>query len=246
MSDPTHRRPRYRALIVAAAAALLPLTAQADTDAGPQIVRQVQDAARALLEQQAARMGLVEPRIAVTVQPPHKPPPSCAGRMDVEAQDVKSPSRMRFVVTCADASGWSRKVLARARISGDVVVAVADVPAGRPLADADVGVESRDVTAIADFFADPAEVVGMTGRRALHTGDVLRRRLLAAEVMVRRGDPVRIVARNRGIEVQMAGEALDSGATDELVRVRNLSSGTVLRARVTGAGEVEPAMAGAQ
>jgi flagella basal body P-ring formation protein FlgA len=40
----------------------------------------------------------------------------------------------------------------------------------------------------------------------------------------------------------MAGEALDAGARGDTVRVRN-ASGTVIRARVTGAATVEPVSA---
>jgi flagella basal body P-ring formation protein FlgA len=43
------------------------------------------------------------------------------------------------------------------------------------------------------------------------------------------------------VEVSMAGEALDPGALGEVIRVRNATSGTVIRARVVDAGVVEPA-----
>ena len=46
------------------------------------------------LEQQAERMGLADARIAITVQPPHKPLPPCAGRIEVEAQAGLGPVLM--------------------------------------------------------------------------------------------------------------------------------------------------------
>lgn len=52
---------------------------------------------------------------------------------------------------------------------------------------------------------------------------------------------MRILARHEGIEVQAAGEALDGGAQDARIRVRNLSSGRIIQARVLEAGVVEPA-----
>ena len=64
--------------------------------------------------------------------------------------------------------------------------------------------------------------------------------LLASPTLVKRGEAVRIVARNEQVEVSMAGEALDAGARGSLVRVRN-ASGTIIRAKVTGAGTVQPA-----
>jgi flagella basal body P-ring formation protein FlgA len=63
-----------------------------------------------------------------------------------------------------------------------------------------------------------------------------------ASTLVKRGEPVRIVARHEQIEVSMAGDALDTGARGDMVRVRN-ANGTVIRARVTGAGTVEPVSA---
>lgn len=244
MHRKTHPNRMRHALCMVVALSCLPAAAQADGTA--QIVGQVEAAARLQLEQQAERMGLTDARISVTVQPPYKPPPPCAGRIEVEALDVRSPSHLRYAARCAGDGGWTRKVQARARIVADVVVAATDIAAGHPIGDADIDVNARDVTAVADFFADPSEVIGMTGRRPLKAGDLLRKRLLTAALLVKRGDAVRIVARNEGIEVQVAGEALDAGGIGDMVRVRNLSSGTVLRARVIGAGDVETVTRGAQ
>lgn len=244
MHRKTHPNSMRHALAVVVALSCLPAAAQADGTA--QIVRQVEAAARLQLEQQAERMGLTDARISVTVQPPYKPPPPCAGRIEVAALDVKSPSHLRYAARCSDDGGWTRKVQARARIVADVVVAATDIAPGHPIGDADIDVDARDVTAVADFFADPSEVIGMTGRRPLRAGDLLRKRQLAAALLVKRGDEVRIVARNEGIEVQVSGEALDSGGIGDVVRVRNRSSGNVLRARVTGAGDVEPVTRAAQ
>ncbi len=74
----------------------------------------------------------------------------------------------------------------------------------------------------------------------MHRGDIVRRSLLHAPTLVRRGDAVNIVAQHEQILVTMAGEALDAGARGDIVRVRNAGSGKVIRARVIDAGEVEP------
>lgn len=62
-----------------------------------------------------------------------------------------------------------------------------------------------------------------------------------AEV-VRKGDQVVISAGNSTIQVKMPGEALSAGAVGEQIRVRNLNSKRVVKARVTGPGQVEVAM----
>jgi flagella basal body P-ring formation protein FlgA len=82
--------------------------------------------------------------------------------------------------------------------------------------------------------------VGLTSRRSLRAGEVLRQGQLAAPVLVKRGSAVSIVARKEQV-VSMAGEAMDPGALGQVIRVRNAASGTVIRARVVDAGVVEPA-----
>lgn len=63
---------------------------------------------------------------------------------------------------------------------------------------------------------------------------------LSNPVLVKRGDAVTMIARVEGIEVSTAGEALDAGGEGTIVRVRNASSGQVVRMRVAGPGTVEP------
>jgi len=201
----------------------------------------VEAAARRSLDDQAARAGLVEPAFDVTVVKTGAALPACAGALAVDDLDVRSASRMRFAVVCTGVQPWRQEVVVRAAVTARVLVAAADVQANRPLRDEDVALERRDVTAARDTLSDPQAVAGMASRRALRQGDLLHRNALVAPTLVKRGDAVRIVAREGGIEVTVPGEALEAGARDETIRVRNTTTGTVIRARVTAAGAVEPA-----
>jgi len=62
-----------------------------------------------------------------------------------------------------------------------------------------------------------------------------------AEV-IRKGDHVVITARSGTLAVRMPGEALSKGGISEQIRVRNLNSKRVVKARVTGPGQVEVSM----
>jgi flagella basal body P-ring formation protein FlgA len=201
----------------------------------------VEAAARRALGEQAERAGLVEPAFEVAVVKTVPALPACAGTLAVDDVDTRNASRMRFAATCGGAEGWRREVVVRAEVTARVLVAAADVPANRPLREEDVALERRDVTAARDVLSDPGVVAGMASRRALRAGDLLHRGALVAPTLVKRGDAVRIVAREGGIEVTVPGEALDAGARDETIRVRNTTTGTVIRARVTDVGAVEPA-----
>lgn len=225
------------ALLAAAFSAASSAASAAST--APSIASQVEEAARAQLEQQATASGLVDPRFELTVVPPRVAPP-CTGQVEVEPIDTRQPTRMRFGVRCPQPGASRQEYIVRARISAQVVVLAAPVAANETLTETHITVGQRDITAIGDPVVDPRDAVGQTSRRMLRAGDVLRNNSISAPVLVKRGDAVVMIARIEGIEVSTAGEALDAGARGATVRVRNNSSGQTLRMRVVAPGTVEP------
>lgn len=200
----------------------------------------VEQAARSALERQADEAGLVEPRFELESVRSGRPLAPCRQGVSVEAADTRQLARMRFTAVCAGADGWRYDFVVRAKVSARVAVAAADVAAGALFSANDVLLERKDISGIPDSISDLTMLDGMAARRALRGGELLRQNMLIAPVLVKRGTAVRIVARREQIEVSMAGEALDAGARGALLRVRN-ANGTVIRARVTGPGTVEPA-----
>jgi flagella basal body P-ring formation protein FlgA len=221
-----------------AASSLMLFSALAQASA-PSVPVQIEQAARAELERQMAASGLTEPQIEVAVVAA-RPTPPCSQPVTVEAADTRSPQRMRYVARCQDTPGWRYDYVVRARVSAMVAIAAAPVAANEALTDAQVTIERRDISNIADPISNPADAVGQMSRRMLRPGDILRSGQLSSPVLVKRGDAVTMVARRDGIEVSMAGEAMDAGGKGAVVRVRNAGSGQVVRMRVAGPGTVEP------
>lgn len=210
--------------------------------AAEQVPGLVEAAARKHIERWGEAAGLAEPQYAISVVPGTRPLAACAQAVTVHGADTRLPSRMRFIATCNAGSGWRYEFIVRAQVSARIAVMASELAAGKILADEDVLLERHDISGVADSISDPADAVGMSGKRTLRAGEIVRKGLLSSPTMVKRGEPVRIVARQEQIEVSMAGEALDAGARGDTVRVRN-ANGTVLRARVTGAATVEPVSA---
>jgi flagella basal body P-ring formation protein FlgA len=200
---------------------------------------QIQQSAQDELQKFAAASRLGEPEFDLTVVS-SRPAPACSVPPAIEALDTRQPARMRFVARCPDGRGWRHEFVVRARVSAMVAVASAPVAANAVLGEADVSLERRDITNIADPVGTLDDAVGQSSRRSLRAGDVLRLGALAAPIAVKRGDGVMMVARHDGIEVSMAGEALDAGARNSVIRVKNSASGQVVRMRVVGAGAVQP------
>lgn len=225
---------------LAACAAAVLIAAPAVAQAPPaQVLARVQQAASLQLARQAASAGLVEPLFDVTLVRSSRPLADCRAPVAVEAVDTRQLARMRFAAVCPGADGWRHEFVVRASVTALVLVSAAEVPAARVLEAADVKLERRDVSAVTDSIGTPQAALGLAAKRQLRAGELLRGSQLAAPPLVRRGDAVRIVARRDQVEVSMAGEALDAAAHGAPLRVRS-ANGSVIRARVTGAGTVEP------
>jgi flagella basal body P-ring formation protein FlgA len=204
-----------------------------------QTLAKIKETALATLEQQGQASSLTEPRFEVELVKNSRPLPACPQGISVETLDARNPARMRFVAVCDAQPGWRYEFLVRARVSARVVVAASDLMPGKFLSPSDVLLERHDISGIPDSLPDLAAIEGLSTRRTVKAGDVLRQNMLVAPPLVKRGDQVRIVARREQIEVSMSGEAMETGARGALVRVRN-ASGTIIRARVTEQGTVEP------
>ncbi|HVZ36622.1 MAG TPA: flagellar basal body P-ring formation chaperone FlgA, partial [Polyangiaceae bacterium] len=106
--------------------------------------------------------------------------------------------------------------------------------------------DRRDISMAPDATSDIGAIVGQASRRAIRAGQVVASRWLVKPVLVRRGSAVDIVARNAGVEVRVAGEVQENGRRGEIVRVRNVTNGNVITARVIDEHTVETAVNPAQ
>jgi len=201
---------------------------------------QVQDAARRAVLDTADREGWVAPELQFAPLAA-RPAPACAGGWDVTVQDTRSLSRLRLAAHCpASPALPAQSFVLRASLSAEVLVARQAVASGRALAEDDVELQRRDISQASDALGRLEDALGQAPRSSLRPGQILQKRQLTPAQLVRRGEHVRIVARSEGIEVHGAGEALDAGARDAVVRVRNSASGRVISARVLDSGLVEP------
>ena len=208
----------------------------------PTVETRVEQAAREQLTTFAERIGLRSPTIKINLlrgsrQAETSP---CAGNVEVQAVDTRSFTRMRFAGICGTDPGRRVEFVVRAILSAEVVVAASAVRAGTAISAADVLVERREVAGGIDAVSDIDAVVGKAATRTLSSGAVISRHWLVEPLLVKRGDAVTIIARHAGVEVEVAGEAMDAGHRDAIVRVRNVANGKIIRARVKAEHTVEP------
>lgn len=91
-------------------------------------------------------------------------------------------------------------------------------------------------------YGDAERLIGMQLRRSVRAGEILSPLLVAAPNLVTRGETVVVTAAAGGTQVTMQGEALDSGALGDRIRVRNSKSERVVEGEIIERGRIRVLM----
>jgi flagella basal body P-ring formation protein FlgA len=158
-------------------------------------------------------------------------------------QSLESPAqpigRVTVRVSCEGSTPWTVFIPAQVRIFRPVAVLKNPLKRDSVIGPADIAMIEQDVGLLnRGYISDPEHAIGKKLTRPLQADQVLTPNILQVAESVRRGDQVVIAARSGGINVRMQGEALSGGTLGQQINVRNLSSQRVVRARVTGPGQV--------
>ncbi len=151
--------------------------------------------------------------------------------------------RVTLRVRCAGSAPWTVFVPGQVRLYREVVTATRPLKRETVVTEMDVALAERDVGLLSQgYLTTLKQAIGKKLTRTLLPDQVLAPVHVQQAEVIRKGDQVVISARSGGISVRMPGEALSDGAMGKQISVRNLGSKRVVRARVTGPGQVEVAM----
>ena len=139
------------------------------------------------------------------------------------------------------------QVWAKVRITASIsrVVTTEPLRAGEPIGPEQVRLESFEGFPFGDPSANRLEqVVGQALRRPLTAGVPIPARLLEKPLDVERADVVRVRVRNGPATILAEGVAEAGGRCGDTISVRNSSSGSTFRAKITGPKQVTLTLAG--
>ena len=117
------------------------------------------------------------------------------------------------------------------------VIAVRPVSRGDLLMREDLGLQTLSRSG-SGGFTDIDELVGRRAKKSLRAGLVVHDRHLQPDWMVHAKQSVSVVNNTGGIQVTTAGIALENGRLGDLVKVRNLSSNSILHGFVAGTKKI--------
>lgn len=165
---------------------------------------------------------------------------SLTANLESPAQPI---GRVTIRVRCPGSSPWTVFVSAQVHIYRKVVIATRPLKRKTVLSPADLALVERDIGSLNQGYLSALEqATGSKLTRQVLPDQVLTPAHLEQAEAIHKGDQVVITARSASVSVRMPGEALADGAPGEQIRVRNQRSERVIKARVTGPGQVEVGM----
>jgi flagellar basal body P-ring formation protein FlgA len=99
-------------------------------------------------------------------------------------------------------------------------------------------IEMRQVDLGSETILNPAELIGMTPRRVLVSGQPLKASDVESPKIVQRGDTVTMVFQSGPLTLTAQGKALEHGTKGDVIRVVNTGSNKTVEAIVTASKEV--------
>jgi flagella basal body P-ring formation protein FlgA len=170
--------------------------------------------------------------------------PLCDKELTTSLESPAQPiGRVTVRVRCDGSSPWTVFVPGQVRLYREVVTAIRPIKRESTLTQQDVALVERDIGLLNQgYLTSLKQAVGKKLTRPLQPDQVVAPLYVEQAEAIRRGDQVVISARSGTISVRMPGEALSDGAIGKQISVRNQRSQRVIKARVTGPGQVEVAM----
>lgn len=169
--------------------------------------------------------------------------PACDKDLTASLESPRPVGRISVKVRCEGSAPWMVFVPAQVNLYREVVTAIRPLKRDTILSEMDIVLRERDIGALGlSYMTSLDQALGQKLVRPAVVDQVLSPNFVEQPAMVRKGDHVVIIARSSSLAVRMPGEALADGGFNEQIRVRNLNSNKVIKANITGPGQVEVAM----
>jgi len=163
--------------------------------------------------------------------------------------NVTLPSTSRRVggvtvkVTCEKGPSWTIYVQSEVERFGFVMVAKRGLRRGDIISQEDIEPRRVSLGMVRGGYITKIEnILDWEVKRTISVGRIVAPNSIRRQLLVKRGDIVVIIAKNRMFEVKMSGVAKSSGAKGDTVQVINQSSKKIVEGVVIGVGVVQVPM----
>ena len=121
-----------------------------------------------------------------------------------------------------------------------IVVLAKNISKGQVVSEDDLLLVDRPEAKFHGAFKEIEEVIGRKTKVSLASGTVVKARHLETVYLVSKEDTVLVVAQNNKLSITTSGTALEEGQLGDMIEIKNIKSGKVLKAIITGRKKVSP------
>lgn len=164
----------------------------------------------------------------------------CAGVLETFVPNpAASAAKVTVGVRCTAPAPWTIYVPVVTEIEAQVLVLRRALARQATVAAEDVELQTRRLPGIASqFISDIADLRGRHLKRSVAAGTALTADVLVADLLVRRGQQVTLLAAGGPFEIRAQGQALSEGGASQRIRVQNTTSGKIVEGVVENASTV--------
>ncbi len=168
-----------------------------------------------------------EDALAVAAKPIHA---------DIDGLDLDKAHNRWQAVLIIEADG---KNLAPVKLSGrydemaQVPMLKRQLQAGDVISEDDIEWNREPVQHLRkNTITETSELIGKSPRRVISQGRAIRREEIASPAIINKGARITIYYKSRNLEIKTLGEAIDSGAKGDVIRVKNVASKSIIQGTV--------------
>ena len=148
-------------------------------------------------------------------------------------------SRVTTGVRCTQGTQWTLYVPVNVAREVATLVLNKALARGAPVTANDVETRLQRIPGLSsDYLKTTSELSGKRLKRAVPAGTALNPAMFEAEILIRRGQQVTVVAAIGGIEVRSQGVAMNDGSASSRIQVKNTHSAKVVEGFVDSSSVV--------
>ena len=157
-------------------------------------------------------------------------------------QGAQIRARTAVGVSCRAGATWTVYVPVSVESEIGVLVLKEAAARGSRITADNCSVQKRRVSGFAEaYITDTASLAKRTLKRSLPAGTALTADVLVADLLIKKGDQVTLLASTGGFEVRAYGRALSDGQDGSRIKAQNLSSLKVVEGVVDASGVIRVA-----
>lgn len=166
--------------------------------------------------------------------------PKCSNSLDIQPMHQKwLKANASFRIKCQQ-PGWAVVLPVKFRAYADTWFSTQSLPRGHIIQPQDIKKTRIDLLqTYQDFFSIHENLIGREVTRNISAHKRFSQRLLKIPSTIQRNQTVDIIAKSDKIHIRSKGVALENGKLGEQIRVKNIKSNRIIKARVKSTDRVE-------